>query len=65
MDAPKSWLEMIGEALREISILALLFVPLDSLVAERPFTWGDFGYTAGGYALLFLCGGILEKLRRW
>jgi hypothetical protein len=65
MDHQRSWLEMIGDALRELSVLSLLFVPLDSLVAERPFGWIDFGYTAAGCIALFAFGGILEKIRKW
>ena len=59
--AEKDWLEMIGEALRDLAILALLFVPLDSLVAQRPYSVSDFVYTASASVALFIFGGILEN----
>jgi len=61
----KDWLEMIGDALRDLAILGLLFVPLDSLVAQRSYSLSDFAYTAIACIALFVFGGILEKLREW
>lgn len=33
----KSFVEMLGEALRDLAVLSVLFVPLDFIAAGRPF----------------------------
>ncbi len=62
-DHPKTFTEMLGEALREVAVLVIVFVPLDVLVAGRHFTWKWFLATVGISAPLFLMGVALEKMR--
>jgi hypothetical protein len=38
-DHPKTFTEMLGEALREVAVLVIVFVLLDVLVSGRHFTW--------------------------
>jgi hypothetical protein len=40
-DNPKTVSEMLGEALREIAVLVIVFAPLDRWVERRPYTWND------------------------
>jgi hypothetical protein len=56
---------MLGEALRDLAVLSVLFVPLDFIAAGRPFGWGSVVMTALCSAVLFLFGVILEKIRPW
>ena len=59
----KSFPEMLGEALREIAVLIIVFAPLDRWVDHRTYTWIDLWETFAISASLFLMGVILEKLR--
>jgi hypothetical protein len=59
----KSFVEMLGEALRDLAVLSVLFVPLDFIAAGRPFGWGSVAVTGLCSSLLFLFGVILEKIR--
>ena len=61
-DHPKTFTEMLGEALREVAVLVIVFV-LDVLVSGRHFTWIWFLATVGISAPLFLMGVVLEKMR--
>ena len=55
--------EMVGEALREIAVLVIVFAPLDRWVERRPYTWHDLLYTFFIGAALFVFGVLLEKVR--
>jgi hypothetical protein len=55
--------EMLGEALREIAVLIIVFAPPDRWVDHRNYTWIDLWETFGISTSLFLMGVILEKLR--
>ena len=39
--------EMLGDALREIAVLLIVFAPLDRCVEKRPYGWRDFWQTFG------------------
>jgi len=54
---------MLGEALRDIAVLIIVFAPLDRWVEHRTYTWIDLWETFAISASLFLMGVILEKLR--
>jgi hypothetical protein len=60
----KSVEEMLGEALRDIGILVIVFFPLDQWVTNRTITWkwaaGSAVVSAGALA----AGIILERTRR-
>jgi hypothetical protein len=45
--------ELIGETLREIGILLIVFVPLDALIHEGKLTWWQVGICI----LLLIVGG--------
>jgi hypothetical protein len=56
--------EMIGEGLRELGILMLVFVPLDFAIADRPplTGWGVSAIVALALAL-FVIGVRIERTR--
>ena len=60
---PKTFSEMLGEALREIAVLVIVFAPLDRWVERRPYTWENMWGTFAIAAILFLGGVFLEKIR--
>jgi hypothetical protein len=60
---PKTVSEMLGEALREIAVLVIVFAPLDRWVERRPYTWNNMWGTFTVAAILFALGVFLEKLR--
>jgi len=62
-DSQKTFSEMLGEALREIAVLVIVFVPLDVLVAGKTFGWKWLFATVGISTPLFLMGVALEKMR--
>jgi len=61
-DHPKTFTEMLGETLREVAVLVIVFVPLDVLVSGRHFAWIWFLATVGISAPLFLMGVALERV---
>ena len=63
MDDSKTTSEMLGEALREVAVLVLVFVPLDVLVSGHSFGWRWWLGTLGISSPLFLLGVLLEKIR--
>ena len=64
-EAPrKGTLEMLGEALREIAVLLVVFAPLDRWVEKRPYNWSDFWRTFGLGAIVFAGGVVVERKRR-
>ena len=58
-------LRLVGETLREIGVLTLVFAPLESLVSERSIN-NDVLITLmfGGLGLI-ACGILLEAKNRW
>ena len=56
--------EMLGDALREIAVLLIVFAPLDRWVEKRPYGWRDFWQTFGLGAILFVSGVAIERTRR-
>jgi len=64
-ESVKSFAEMLGEALRDLAVLSVLFVPLDFIAAGRPFGWESVAVTGLSSAVLFAFGVILEKIRPW
>ena len=55
--------EMVGEALREIGILVLVFVPLDAIFAQRRLGW-KLWISSLSIGALFLFLGIQFERRR-
>ena len=64
MSERKTLLEMIGEALREIAVLVLVFAPLDRWVERRPYSPVDTLETFGISGTLFVLGVFLERRRQ-
>ncbi|HEV7987829.1 MAG TPA: hypothetical protein VGP23_05020 [Candidatus Binataceae bacterium] len=62
-NVPKTFSEMLGEALREIAVLVIVFAPLDRWVEGRIYSWQDVWHTLLISAILFLLGVFLEKIR--
>lgn len=60
----KTVLEMVGEALRDIAVLVLVFAPLDRWVERRPYSPGDTFETFGISGTLFVLGVFLERKRK-
>jgi hypothetical protein len=60
----KTILEMMGEALREIAVLVVVFAPLDRWVERRAYTPTDSWETFGISGILFALGVFLERKRR-
>lgn len=63
--APKSRAEMIGDALREVGVLAAVFIPLDWAFSSEPVLplWGVVVATVfygGGF---FVVGMLVEEAR--
>ena len=58
-------LRLVGETLKEIGVLTVVFAPLESLVSERSIN-SDVLITLmfGGFALI-ACGILLEAKNRW
>ena len=57
-------LQLVGETIRELGTLAVLFVPLDSVMSERPLdTRVLIGWIAGSGAVI-VCGILLEAKNR-
>lgn len=64
-DTQRTWPSMTGEYLREASVLVLVFGWLDKLVFEKDGPSPAWSRGVGAVALiLFLIGGMLEKVRR-
>lgn len=51
--------QMIGDGLRETSVLVLVFYALDTAINGR-FDWSNFTIVAAGAIALFYLGMILE-----
>ena len=60
----KSVEEMLGEALRDIGILVIVFFPLDQWVANKSMTWQWATGSALVSAGAITAGIILERTRR-
>jgi hypothetical protein len=56
--------EMLGEAVREIAVLVIVFAPLDRWVERRAYGWGDLLKTFGLGSAVFAMGVLLERTRR-
>jgi len=54
MTPKKSLAGMLGDALREIAVLVIVFAPLDRWVEHKGYTWGDTGITFALNATLFI-----------
>lgn len=56
---------MIGEALREMGVLMLVFIPLDHVFSEHPVlpAWGVIVAAAGYGVGLFGLGLVIEETR--
>jgi hypothetical protein len=63
VDGSKTFSEMIGDALREMAVLVVVFAPLDRWVEKRPYDWHDVCRTAIISGVLFVLGALLEKVR--
>lgn len=58
-------LQLVGETLREIGVLTLVFAPLESLVSERQLDAVVLiALMLGGFAMI-ACGILLEGKNRW
>jgi hypothetical protein len=58
-------LQLVGETIREIGVLTLVFAPLESLVPERSVDIGvPITLMLGGFVLI-ACGILLEAKNRW
>jgi hypothetical protein len=51
--------QMVGDGLREISVLVLVFYALDTAINGK-FDWSNFGVLAAGAVGVFYLGMILE-----
>jgi hypothetical protein len=63
-NARRSIGEMLGDALREIAVLVIVFAPLDRWVERRPYGWRDWLQTFGLGSAVFAMGVLLERTRR-
>jgi hypothetical protein len=52
--------QMIGDGLRETSVLVLVFYALDTAIKEGPFDWSNFSVVATVAIGVFYLGMILE-----
>lgn len=57
----KGTLEMLGEFLREVAVLVLVFVPLGFFVHN--LTWMRFIYTLVGSCVFLAFGVAIERIR--
>jgi hypothetical protein len=65
MDAPKSRAEMVGEAFREVGILATVFIPLDYVFADQPaLPWWGVLLAMLVYGVGVWCAGVVIEERR-
>jgi hypothetical protein len=55
--------EMIGEALREMAVLFLVFIPLDRVIGEKALTPGWIVAIVALSGGLFTVGVIVERRR--
>jgi hypothetical protein len=55
---------MLGEALREVAVLLIVFAPLDRWVERRAYNWVDLLETFGFGSAVFAMGVLLERTRR-
>jgi hypothetical protein len=65
MSGRRSWLDLVGEALREAGVLTAVFVTIDSLFQPRPFPillFSSIGIAAGG--AIFFVGVWFERFRK-
>jgi hypothetical protein len=58
-------LRLVGETVREIGVLTLVFAPLESLVSERPVDGKVLMTLMFGGVILIACGILLEAKNRW
>jgi hypothetical protein len=57
----KGTLQMLGEFLREVAVLVLVFVPID--LFSHNLTWMRFIYTLVGSCVILVFGVAIERLR--
>ncbi len=57
-------LQLVGETMREIGTLALLFVPLDSTMSNHPLDAGVLIGWVIGSIVVMACGILLEAKNR-
>jgi hypothetical protein len=57
-------LQLVGETLREAGMLAGLFVPLDSVFSDRPFTPRVLIAVSVASFMAMACGILLEAKNR-
>ncbi len=60
MEERKDVAQLIGEALREIAVLMLVFFPLEAYF-QNQFTWWGFLLIVGLAVILFYRGVVLES----
>jgi len=53
-------LQLVGETMREIGALALLFVPLDSTMSDHPLDSRVLSAWVVGSLVMIACGILLE-----
>lgn len=56
---------LVGESLREMAVLIVVFAPLDFLVQGKPLTHQYAAAILGVFAILFVLGITLEANCRW
>jgi len=57
-------LQLVGETMREIGALALLFVPLDSTMSDHPLDSRVSSAWVVGSLVMIACGILLEVRNR-
>jgi len=56
--------EMLGEVLREIGVLIVVFFPFDEWITFHALTWGFVLGSVSLSAVCIICGMWLERNRR-
>lgn len=51
---------LLGETVREIGILVLVFAPLDAALADRPIDLNQIGFIMGWAIIAIIVGIVLE-----